>query len=253
MCTLTWEFALDQYTVLFNRDERRERAPAEPIQITGAGNERRCIHARDGARGGTWMVVNAAGVTTCLLNRFDVGSADACSGEFESRGWLVMTLRDSSGWSETQMRIQELDLKRYPAFHLFQFDPIQGVHSLSWDGSEVQLHEHSWRCDAAVSSSSFENDRIVAARRASFAAQVRATERQQRLCELEYFHRNRIPGQGAESVNMVREDARTVSHSRVDVDAQHVRFAYSEAMGEGPEFSAPRCLSLQRESTQWST
>lgn len=252
MCTLTWEFALDQYTVLFNRDERRERIRAESIQITGAGEERCCIHARDGARGGTWLVVNAAGVTTCLLNRYD-GFLNAPTGELESRGWLVMKLRDSSGWRETRLRIQELDLNRYPAFHLFQLDPVQGVHSLSWDGANMQLHEHPWRCDAAVTSSSFDNDRIVAARRVNFAAKVKAAERLQRLSELEAFHHHRIPGQGAESVNMVRVDARTVSHSRVDVDAQCVRFAYSEPMGEGPEFSAPRCLSLQRESTQSST
>ena len=57
MCTVTWLIQDESYLLLFNRDERRDRAPelAPRIHLQPA----RYIAPLDGAAGGSWMTCRA--------------------------------------------------------------------------------------------------------------------------------------------------------------------------------------------------
>lgn len=248
MCTLTWEFSPKHYTVFFNRDERKSRPLAAPIRIVQSSDGLRQIHPVDGAKGGSWIVVNAWGVTTCLLNLYEVMPPPEPPGGFDSRGWLVLSVGHSCGWQESQDRFAGIDLQRFPPFHLFQFDPQMGVKSAKWNGVSLEWGDHPYRCEVPVSGSSFRNAEVVAARREQFAERVRADDSALRLNQLEQYHRSSLPGLGAYSVNMLRADAQTLSLSRVDVDCGRLHFAYWARSIDALEMEAPVTLSLQRES-----
>jgi len=249
MCTLSWEFSTDRYSVFFNRDELRSRAPAEPIRRSCSEGGVDYIHPVDGARGGSWIVSNAHGVTTCLLNLYEGLIPAEPEGGFRSRGWLVMALADSCGWEESLSRFSAVDPNHYPPFHLFQFDPLTGVRSIKWTGTEVVWIEHAERCERPASGSSFENEKVVAARRRVFQEIVKAEARESRLEQLREFHDYYDPKDGAYSVKMMRDDAQTMSFSRIEVDVHHVGFEYLSREPGTVAFSTSEYLEIPRKST----
>lgn len=70
MCTMTWLFTDEGYTVFFNRDEAKTRAPSEWPQIRQQ-NGVRLISPKETDGGGTLMGVNEFGVTCCLLDNYN--------------------------------------------------------------------------------------------------------------------------------------------------------------------------------------
>lgn len=77
MCTVTWlADPAGGYALWFNRDERRTRPPGLPPAAAAAG-DMPYLAPIDAEAGGTWLAVNAAGVTVGLLNHYAADAARA--------------------------------------------------------------------------------------------------------------------------------------------------------------------------------
>jgi hypothetical protein len=255
MCTLTWTALPGGYFVAFNRDERRSRAPGLPPRVVERGGVR-AVAPIDGEAGGTWIAVNEQGCTLALLNgyRFQ-GSAPAVERAWTSRGKLVLELCDAATPAEVAERVAALDLELYRPFELAVFD-AQGTAGLAtWNGHELSLRALA-PTDRPLISSSFDDTGARRERRALFDAEFgRAPAQSGRARgesadperELERFHASHAPSRGAYSPCMHRDDAQTVSFTRVRVTPDEASLVYSPS---SPCAAAPaERLALARRVT----
>jgi Transport and Golgi organisation 2 len=210
------------FEAFFNRDERRTRLPASaPVErIVG---DTRFLAPQDGDFGGTWLAANEWGVVVALLNGAPGGPTDRAA-EATSRGLLVYALAGSRSTADAIVRLDRTDLLPFRPFVLVLLDARRDRRIVTWgDGMRV--------CDPAadlaqpVVSSSFDSAEVARGRRARFHAVAAAASSGRRELHLAY-HRDHVPSAGPRSVCMHREDAETVSFSRIEVGPDAVRFLY---------------------------
>lgn len=244
MCTLSWSFRRNGYSVFFNRDELNSRALAiSPQRQLVHGVE--IIAPRDGEKGGSWITVNEYGVLTCLLNLYESPLPESPK-PFLSRGSLVMDLAGCESWASSLSILDRKDLREYPPFQLLQFTPGAVMNGLKWSGTHQETHQYD-PCELPISGSSFRNDDVAGKRFETFWKIVDPESAgEERLKQLEAFHLSYDADCGASSVNMCRPDAQTMSFSRVDVDEKSIRFRYQTKNSQGFEFDSPIVVSLNR-------
>ena len=223
MCTATWSRTGDGLDLLFNRDERTTRRPARGPSVRELDGVR-CIMPADGDFGGTWISVNQRGVALCLLNRYQ-DAAEAASGEV-SRGLLMLGLAPSRSLDEVVARLERERLARFAPFTVAALEPSRAALLAEWTGKRLTL---SYDADDRVPlvSSGVDQDG-VARERARLLAEMRRGTRDG-VDLLEQFHRSHEPERGALSPCMHRDDASTVSFSRVQVRTDYVEFVYRAA------------------------
>jgi uncharacterized protein with NRDE domain len=226
MCTVTWRRSADAYEVLFNRDERRVRAPARPPRVHVVRGVR-VLAPVDGQAGGTWLAANEHGLTAGLLNFYDADAAGVPA-DPSSRGLLLLDLMAARNPDALARSAARRDLSRYPAFLLLALDP-HDQRLLRWDGRQLATERADERA-LPLSTSSFDTPRVLARRRARYAELLERDDATEDA--LESFHRSTDGLGGAYSVWMTRDDAWTVSFSRVRVQRDAVAFYY-EPRGEG--------------------
>lgn len=217
MCTMTWRAAAEGaggYDLFFNRDERHERAAevAPCVGVTRNGVE--YLAPADGEKGGSWLVLNAHGLTVCLLNYYPRGVVER---GMESRGNLPLLCAGGLCVADVVAAMREVELRQFAPFHLVAADAGGGAVWLRWDGRAM----HEADAPEFLTSSSFAPERVQAARAASWAAWTERTSE-----GLAAFHRQHDPAAGAESVCMLRPDARTRSVCAVRVATGERRLAY---------------------------
>ena len=213
MCTVSWSHQHDGgYQLFCNRDEKRTRKAAVSPQLQTARGTR-FIAPLDGEFGGTWIGVNEHGVCVCLLNRYDRAARGRVS-----RGLLVLDLLGSRSAAEAVQSAAERDLGEFSPFTLAVLEPASPTALCVWDGAVAQIFPDA---DALVPlvSSSRDQKGAERARRTAF----------QQAESLEHFHRAHMGGPSAYSPCMHREDAETVSFSRVNVSASEISLSYSPA------------------------
>ncbi|GAB4223307.1 MAG: NRDE family protein [Acidobacteriota bacterium] len=227
MCTLSWTRRDDAVVVCMNRDERRARRPARP-PIVERREGVRVVRPVDGDRGGTWIAANAHGLVLALLNGYRPAPEPRPPGA-PSRGHLVEALAPAPTADAALARLERLDPTPYAPFHLALIPPPPEPSRLaSWDGTSLALRALT-DGDRPVVSSTVDPERVRAARRRVWARIVGAREPDAQT--LERFHRSHEPERGPRSVCMHRDDARTVSFTRVTVDGDGVTMAYA---GDAP-------------------
>lgn len=222
MCTVTWRREGHRLDVLFNRDELRTRPPALPPRIIEAGPHR-CVAPIDGRAGGTWLAANDRGLIVGILNFYD-GQAAPPPARPCSRGRLVLDQMTHPDVASLRAAFPATGLRVYPAFILLALDPSAGA-VFHWDGRTLR-EDTPAEPFRPLSTSSFDTAAVLAARRARYAELV--GEGEPRLDVLMRFHADTHPRGGAYSVRMDREDARTVSFSRVSVTDNQVAFCYTD-------------------------
>ncbi len=206
------------YDLWFNRDERRTRAPefAPMASTTAAGMD--YVSPRDGARGGTWLALNRAGLTVVLLNDYETDGGAA--GQM-SRGGVPLAGMDASDVEEALRAIQEwvdgLGAVNFGPFLTVAVDSLVRSAGLRWNGREWC----DWGGVGFATSSSYAPSRTREGREATYTKSAQAGLTWQAL---EEFHWRHDSARGAESVRMSRADACTRSVCRVRVRA-----------GEGPK------------------
>jgi hypothetical protein len=232
MCTMSWVYHDEGYEMYFNRDETKARLIAYPPKMcTEMGVS--FIAPIDADAGGTWMGVNAFGVSVCLLN--GLGRVDPERTDYVSRGALVMSLLTVSGSAMVEKKIAQMDLTVYRPFSLVILEPTQSVVAWVWDGVAIWLDTH---ISAPLISSSFRLKDVEKNRKELFhRLNLAQTNR------LEDYHRSHEPEAGPFSVCMHRDDAHTVSLSKVVVTAQQIHFYYAPGLPCQTDFLPPMTLS----------
>ena len=242
MCTVTWlRPRPGEYAVLFNRDEKRSRLPALPPREQVRGGMR-LLAPQDGDAGGAWLAVNRCGLTIAPLNHYEAEHGWRASRPV-SRGQLVLALIECPDASEAERRLRHLDPASYHPFLLACFDDRGHTRCHVWDGRHLVARDLG-DADLPLTTSSFDTPHVVAHRRAAFR-KARETLHGLSLDSLARFHDSHDARGGAYSVAMSRDDAQTVSFSRVHVTPATITFHY-EPRANGRASGEPVTAVLER-------
>lgn len=223
MCTASWTRFEGGYELFFTRDERTTRGTALPPSVrVEAGVS--FVAPTDRDAGGTWIAANEHGLTLSLLNGYIESGASTPGAR--SRGALVTELSAARSTAGVAERLAGTDLSDFLSFRLLAFEPEAQVRAFVWDGRALVVEDDT---QAPIVSSSVDPLGAGAARRALYAELVGDTL--PGVAELEAFHASHRPERGPLSVCMHREDASSVSLTRVRVErsaeVDAVRMTYS--------------------------
>lgn len=245
MCTLSWWVGEGHYSVFFNRDESRERPRAlAPAIFHHAG--RSSIMPVDPQGGGSWLAVNTSGLTFALLNYYQ---GRLPKGRLQSRGQIVKALANCETMEEVQAWLAEQNLQKFAPFSLLVFSPellkkkniVPAVPLYLWDGKNFKFDCEGVR--GPYFSSAVNYDEVTAIRLKVYDELINQKTKVS-VEDFIAFHRSHLPKRSRYSICMHRDDAQTVSFSRVDVSQTEVQFFYCDGSPCEAPLQAP--LSLHR-------
>ncbi len=205
-----------------NRDELTTRSAAWPPTITRIGS-RLAIMPVDPDGGGTWIAVNDAGLACTLLN---VSGGSRNIPMPLSRGTIIPQLLGYGDVDSALMWARELPAHRYLPFRLLIVDGRELVECRT-DGATVE-HRRTVLSKAVIRSSSGLGDDLAAGPRAALFKTFLAAARDPIAAE-DLFHLHQWRGREEVSVRMRRADARTVSHTVIEIRERTVHLAYRPA------------------------
>ncbi len=231
MCTVTWSYSDAGYHLFFNRDEQISRLPALPPKVHQAGGVR-SIYPVDGQAGGTWLGVNEHGITIGILNHYAAGAARVASEPRISRGLLVTSLLDARLASDVDRRLSNSSLRHYAPFILIVISPLRDLTSHTWDGRTLRTQTSVK--PRFLTTSGFESAKVEAVRVSSYESWAHQHPTLD-ASSLQAFHASRLPEPGPYAICMQRDDAKTLSLSKVTVQVDRVRFFYAS----GPPNTTP--------------
>jgi hypothetical protein len=245
MCTISWQCSPGGVDLFFNRDELRTRSPALPVARRMHRNGMPYLAPYDPDGGGTWIFANGHGRVAALLNRMP--PPPPAVSPSRSRGQLM---NDLAGLAEDALFERTLHAAvrdhTYAPFRLGVFGN-RAVEIHAWDG--VCLRSEATGPRGMLTTSSIESSRIMALRREAFQRSLAycGEDRASGLAEAARFHLSHEPNRGAESILMARDDARTVSLTRVHcVRGDHVEMVYQAvADTRPPQLEKPSVLRLR--------
>jgi hypothetical protein len=254
MCTVSWTRQDGDYRLYCNRDEKHTRRIALPPAV----RERRGVRfiaPLDGDCGGTWIGVNQFGLSLCLINRYQDEPVPADElvpaveeANYLSRGLLLFELIDCRTRSQTQSRIGQIDLTRFRPFTLLILEPEQPSLLTHWTGRE-RLSEPDGESAMPLISSSRDLAGVSFSRRRRFNSLLMESEKVDDDL-LDKFHHSHFPAASAYSTCMHRDDARTVSFSKVNVSRDSIEFFYhadSPCVGPQPNKRFEVVMARERE------
>jgi len=215
VCTLSWTTRPGGYWLLFNRDERRTRAPARPPELAALHGVS-YLAPTDGDFGGTWIGVNHWGLTVALLNRYEDAPVDP-SGGAVSRGLLLRSLLDAPSAVALVARLESGagdGLRDYRAFTVVTTDRGGSIQLADWNG---QTLEASRGAPGMVRTSSGRDQRAAERVRSEVLANIVGAKGEITIERLREFHASHLPERGPFSVCMHREEAETQSFTEIDV------------------------------------
>jgi len=221
MCTVTWLAELDSYQVFFNRDEKRQRKPAQRPAIHDAHGVR-LLYPVDGQAGGTWLGVNAYGLTLGVMNYYAAGN-EAVTGRV-SRGKLVQKLLELKSVAEVRKQMTQNSFIDYAPFVLIAIDDTTLLNAFTWDNHSVS--GTTIKSPGFLTTSSYDPDQ-VAARRKEFFTEFSNKHAPLTAEKLIAFHSSQSPESGPNAICMEREDAQTLSFSHVLVTPALASFTYT--------------------------
>jgi len=222
MCTLSWRREPGVLEVWFNRDEQRTRPIANPPQVQKGPVP--FLAPQDPQGGGTWIFVNQNGRIGALLNFYEATAPAPAKGMLRSRGLLVRDLAETSASEDTESFLQRsVQQHVYAPFYLWTAD-VETTESLwAWDGTQLQARPLPFPMHTT---SSFRTEEVCTFRKECFLKSV-SDPLHPESRELAAFHKNGKNNGDAWSVHMSREDASTVSTSRIVVQNGQATLTYS--------------------------
>ncbi|WP_170132054.1 NRDE family protein [Arenicella xantha] len=237
---MTWFTADDGYELFFNRDERLSRRRAEPPSVKSDG-EVHYLSPTDADAGGTWIAVNAYGVTVCLLNHYQFEQI-ATYKDWISRGEIVRYFAETEDVSDIKQRFFALNLHDFRAFRMFIVDRSGRNYLCVWDGHTPRVEQN---VRTPKSSSSVDARHVKSVRRDLFN-RLDLAESQNSSDYVDY-HSSHLPSRSKESVCMHRDDAKTVSLSHVRVSESGIEFRYADGSPCEVALSDPIHMSFARQ------
>jgi uncharacterized protein with NRDE domain len=220
MCTVSWLHAETTYHLLCNRDEKKRRQVAAPPRYS-VEQDVGILAPRDPQGGGTWIALNSRGVSIALLNGTLLNGISKEPEAAQSRGLLPAQLIRHGSLQAILGTLENLDLAFFLPFHLVMAAPAQPTHVFVWDGLGRRLETRPAAC-GFVTSSSYDWHGANQSRRSLF--DVLTPDSTESLAE---FHRHHGDGANALSPCMHRDDAETVSFTRIRVDDSSASLTYA--------------------------
>lgn len=170
MCTVTLLKTSDEFLLTMNRDERHERPAEEPPRVVDpSGRAPRCVWPIDSKSGGTWIGMNARGLTACLLNGYLPGDAQpTLSGSHLSRGAIVPDVLRHGVYTDALHWLQhDFEPWQFGSFTLLIAAGLEAT-AVTWRGGR-SLEFHSPAGNWSLwSSSSWNADEVLPWRRREF-------------------------------------------------------------------------------------
>lgn len=225
MCTLSWLPEPDGYTLWHNRDERRSRPPAESPAAVRRG-ELAALTPRDPEGGGTWIGVNELGLTLGIANLYPpegVAVAGMPPPGLVSRGRIVDDLLAATDPADAARRLGGMDLGVFAPFTLAVLGPQTLPELHRWDGE--RLASSTVEGAGLLLTSSGAGRRVEELRREVYERHAPGPLPAAEL--IEALHRSELPELGPDSFCMHREEAGTVSLTRVEVRGDVARMIYT--------------------------
>ncbi len=190
-------------------------------------NGARYLAPIDADAGGTWLGVNAFGISIGLLNRYqDMGGPvvpHPTVEPFISRGILVKNLLDSRTPEDARSRVESLELNRFQPFTLIVLAPELPALLMEWNGRDYTVDPDADGL-MPVSSSSYDTAQALTYRR-DLLQRIGGDHPTPEA--LRTFHATQEPGRAAYGPCMERSDAHTVSFSHIRVRPDELSFEYS--------------------------
>ncbi|QUX91255.1 hypothetical protein CYL31_07415 [Marinomonas sp. A3A] len=231
MCSVSWWIDESGYQLYFNRDEQKTRAPALPPQsFIEQGTQ--VLMPIDPVGKGSWISLNEQGLSLCLLNNYQ---GKTPSGELTSRGQLLKRLSSEATVAQVEWQFAQLDLQQFAPFTLLAFElGHDKVREFQWDGEKVSVtYAISPHFSSAVALES-----TVAYRQSIYdELSVKTSD------DLLVFHSQHHPEHPHLSVCMHREDAQTVSFTRIQVAKDNLQMSY--VAGSPCSHLTPAALAAQ--------
>lgn len=218
MCTLTYLLNDDGYELFFNRDEQRTR----PLAITPAFNPKnQAIYPIDPQGQGTWIATHKNGTSLALLNYYQ-GQHNVTE-PMISRGQLILTLLTHRP-NNVIDQLNTLNLCSYQPFTLCIFPNVlsttnPSIHIMSWNGQSLSRIEE----ELPITSSSVDFVKVQKQRKIRFNKEIDTITPSSN--DFKRFHFSKETNTKY-SVNMERQDAKTVSFSHINVNQEQVAFDY---------------------------
>lgn len=243
MCTVSWAKNSSTSQILFNRDERHNRLPGFPPEIRTINNVS-FISPIDGDAGGTWLGVNEFGCVFGLLNFYpDIKPTLPINPE--SRGTIIHQLAFVTEINQVKNELKNLELNRFEPFEfLFLNSDLKGTIA-RWDGSKI-LFRDDLSIENPLSSSSFVTKEIVAYRRGLY---LKLKESDQFISDLElqdHFHFAKPHENPAWNPLMYRNEARTVSVSKIIISKSSIYFNYTPIEKHSTKQLNSQSINLKR-------
>lgn len=241
MCTLSWLPCRHGYWLLFNRDERRTRAPGRPPTVGRVGGIK-VLAPADGDFGGTWVGGNQFGVSAALLNRYDDTPVDPTAGTV-SRGILLQSLLGGRSATALVGALRTSALAPFKPFTVAATDRAGTMHLGDWDGARLAVTTTDQPGLVRTSSGA---DQATAERVRSALFAEAATGGPLDVDLLRRLHRGHAPARGPFSICMHRDEAATQSLTEVRVSARRITLRH----WHGPPCQAPLCSVRQLATTR---
>lgn len=220
MCSVTWLVNNKGYEIFFNRDEQKTRAAALPPRIQNM-DDMKILMPIDPVGQGSWISTNEVGLSLCLLNNYQGRMPEHV---LFSRGLLLKTLSKEKSIKDVCMAFERLSLPQFAPFILLAFDLSicqqgQSAMAIKWDGVDKVIEP----IEAPLFSSGVNLEEVMAYRYAIYDQVVGSEPTQESLLA---FHQHHHPEHSHLSVCMHRDDAETVSFTRVSVSAKTQSMSY---------------------------
>jgi hypothetical protein len=212
MCTVSFIPNSRGFSLAMNRDELLTRPTALPPRVFES-NGCRSVFPRE-PTGGTWIVVNDAGVWLTLLNwhRFDRLPV----GEIVSRGQVPKALAESDSIREITIKLNRLSLNRIRPFRLIACEPGEKqLVEYGWDLEQLRVQKHDWKPNHWFSSG--HDEKQAEYQRAQICQAASHQPSVGTLDWLRDLHRSHLPERGPFSICMHQPVAETVSYTEVSV------------------------------------
>lgn len=231
MCTLTWFRHDGGYELFYNRDERYERAPALGLR-RGARAGIEHLAPIDGEAGGTWLGVNAFGLTAALLNRYPEGRVDEPPDVlWRSRGEVALDVLGARSPDSVVEIVQAGELARTRPFTLVVLAHEREPLRCAWDGEVLSVDRLG---DADLPITSAPDELARTSRSAAFdALRVGGIG----PAVLERYHAGHEPARGPLSVCLhgKRSGSRSFGHVRVALGKARFRYRDRPPCEGGPD------------------
>lgn len=222
MCTLSFIPDGEDFIVGMNRDEQRSRTPALPSKVHSQDNLLAVYPSEPS--GGTWIGANQAGIVLSLLNWYGVDSRKLAAKQ-KSRGDLIPELIFERELFGVTTRLRKFDLTGVHPFRLVGISqPQRTVCEWRWDGRNLVDLVFSWT-QKHWFSSSISDTAAEMHRGATCAAEALAADPRDPFW-LDTLHRSHRPDSGPYSICVHRDDAATVSYTKVSFVTGSISMAY---------------------------